>query len=131
MSLHVLSPQHHARRHARNKKRYHPTCCQVGYKFCADKTSIGRNQNQVGRYGLVCSRFSVAAYQLSHPNLQVCPTPRQINAHTVAGIVSPVIIGFIMIVFNHAVDGIAFGMSSVSAHAPYIAPNTDLILSSA
>ena len=42
---------------------------QVGYKFCADKTPTGRNQNQVGRYGLVCSRFTVAAYQLSHSRL--------------------------------------------------------------
>lgn len=42
---------------------------QVGYKFCADKTPTGRNQNQVGRFGLVCSRFTLAAYQLSHSNL--------------------------------------------------------------
>jgi len=42
---------------------------QVGYKFCADKTPTGRNQNQVGRYGLVCSRFTVAAYELSHSRL--------------------------------------------------------------
>jgi len=30
---------------------------QVGYKFCRDKTLTGRNQNQVGRYGLVVSCF--------------------------------------------------------------------------
>jgi len=42
---------------------------QVGYKFVADKTSMGRNQNQVGRYGLVCSRINVASFQLSHSKL--------------------------------------------------------------
>ena len=39
---------------------------QVGYKFCGDKTPAGRNLHQVGRYGLVASRFRVAGYQLSH-----------------------------------------------------------------
>ena len=39
---------------------------QVGYKFVADKTPARRNQNQVGRFGLVRSRFSIADYQLSH-----------------------------------------------------------------
>ena len=42
---------------------------QVGYKFVADKTATGRNQNQVGRFGLVCSRFNLATYQLSHSKL--------------------------------------------------------------
>lgn len=39
---------------------------QVGYKFCKDKTTNGRNQNQVGRYGLVCSCFRKAPYQLGY-----------------------------------------------------------------
>jgi len=48
-------------------------CCgvQVGYKFVADKTATGRNQNQVGRFGLVCSRFNLATYQLSHSKLHI------------------------------------------------------------
>jgi hypothetical protein len=45
----------------------------VGYKFCADKTSSRRNQNQIGRFGLVCSQIGVAAYQLSHPKLLDAP----------------------------------------------------------
>ena len=39
---------------------------QVGYMFRADKTPSRRNLNQIGRMGLVCSRFRVATYQLSH-----------------------------------------------------------------
>ena len=39
---------------------------QVGYKFCADRTPSRRNRNQVGRFGLVCSTFYVAPYQMSH-----------------------------------------------------------------
>ena len=42
---------------------------QVGYAFCADKTPNQRNLNQVGRMGLVCSRFNVAPYQISHPSV--------------------------------------------------------------
>ena len=38
---------------------------QVGYKFCADRTPSKRNLNQVGRYGLVCSTFMIAPYQLT------------------------------------------------------------------
>lgn len=43
--------------------------CQVGYKFCGDKTASKRNRNQVGRYGLVCSTFKIAPYQLAHPRV--------------------------------------------------------------
>ena len=39
---------------------------QVGYKFCADKTPIGRNLNQIGRFGLVRSCFQKAPYQMPH-----------------------------------------------------------------
>lgn len=38
--------------------------CQVGYAFRDDKTGQGRNLNQVGRFGLVCSALRVAPYQL-------------------------------------------------------------------
>jgi hypothetical protein len=37
---------------------------QVGYKFCKDKTPNNRNLNQIGRFGLVASRFKVAPYQV-------------------------------------------------------------------
>jgi len=57
---------------------------QVGYKFCADRTPMGRNQNQVGRYGLICSRFRVAPYQLSHPNLQQPQPPTADAPPTIA-----------------------------------------------
>ena len=39
---------------------------QVGYAFLGDKTPERRNLNQVGRMGLVASRFLVAPYKLSH-----------------------------------------------------------------
>jgi len=37
---------------------------QVGYAFAGDRTPSRRNLNQVGRKGLVCSRFRVAPYQV-------------------------------------------------------------------
>ena len=39
---------------------------QVGYCFRKDKTPNQRNLNQVGRMGLVQSRFKVATYQQGH-----------------------------------------------------------------
>ena len=42
---------------------------QVGYSFEGDRTSNRRNLNQVGRKGLVCSRFYVAPYQISKVDL--------------------------------------------------------------
>lgn len=39
---------------------------QVGYRFCRDKTPTGRNQNQIGRFGLVASCFIKAPFQLEH-----------------------------------------------------------------
>ena len=43
--------------------------CQVGYKFCGDRTPSQRNLNQVGRFGLVCSTFAVAPYQIVYPRV--------------------------------------------------------------
>mmetsp|Transcript_50487 Transcript_50487/g.131355 ORF Transcript_50487/g.131355 Transcript_50487/m.131355 type:complete len:219 (+) Transcript_50487:979-1635(+) len=43
--------------------------CQVGYRFCADKTPAKRNLNQVGRFGLVVSTFSVGQYKIAHPKV--------------------------------------------------------------
>ena len=37
----------------------------VGYAFCGDKTPDRRNLHQVGRFGLVASRFRVAPYKLA------------------------------------------------------------------
>ena len=52
---------------------------QVGYMFRRDKTPNKRNLNQVGRAGLVVSRFTVAPYQLSHDKVfvdaRVAPAP--------------------------------------------------------
>jgi hypothetical protein len=43
--------------------------CQVGYKFCGDRTPTQRNLNQVGRFGLVCSTFAVAPFQIVYPRV--------------------------------------------------------------
>lgn len=41
----------------------------VGYAFCGDRTFCHRNLHQVGRMGLVVSRFRVAPYQLPHAKI--------------------------------------------------------------